>query len=211
MYGGRFVPASLIPPFDGAAFFASAGDGSRALVGRGFCGTWYPTEQTAVGVRWAICRLAYSHRWLPAPEVFYTAAIVLALVALCAFIRIRQKDTLTEGEHRWSTIWEMSLVTMGAALMLSAHYYYFVFLTLPLTAMAYHLVHPRQPLKLAALAGAYCLLSAFLIPLSLGSSVLGIDVWRFYVEHAVYLYGEIILVALVLWEYTAIGLREAPQ
>lgn len=211
MYGSRFILGSLIPPLDGAAFFAVAGDGSRALVGRGFCGTWYPTERTAVGVRWAICRLAYSHRWLPAPELFYTAAIVLALVSLCAFIRIRQKDTLTEGQHRWSTIWEVSLVTMGSALMLSAHYYYFVFLTLPLSAMTYHLASPRQPFKLAALAGAYCVLSAFLIPLSLGSSVLGIDVWRFYVEHVVYLYGEIILVALVLWEYTAISLREAPQ
>ena len=210
VYGSRFILASLIPPLEGATFMAKAGDANSA-VGQGFCGTWYQSEQTAVGVRWAICRLAYANRWLPAPEMFYAMTIILALAALCAFIRIQRKNTLTEGEHRWSTIWEMSLVTMGAALMLSAHYYYFVFLTLPLTAMAYHLAHAGQMVKLAALGGAYCLLSVFLIPLTLGSSVLGIDLWRFYVEHAIYLYGEIILVALVLWEYTAIGLRESPQ
>jgi len=210
VYGSRFILASLVPPLESATFAAQAG-GPPSPHGQGFCGTWYPSEQTAVGVRWAICRLAYSNRWLPAPEVFYAMTIVLALAALCAFIRIQRKDGLTESEHRWSTIWEMSLVTMGAALMLSAHYYYFVFLILPLTAMAYHLARGGQMIKLAALGGAYCLLSVFLIPLSLGSSLLGIDLWRFYVEHAVYLYGEIILVTLVLWEYTAIGLRESPQ
>jgi hypothetical protein len=135
----------------------------------------------------------------------------MALTALMAFIRIQQKPALTESEHRWSTIWEMSLVTMGAAFMLTAHYYYFIFLTMPMAALAYLLCSRRQPLKFAALAAAYGFLAVFLIPLSLGSTLLHIDLWRFYMDHTVYLCGEVILAGLVLWEYTAMSLRECAQ
>lgn len=208
--GGHFILTSLIPPLERAVFISREGVDNSA-VGEGFCHTWYQAEQTAVGVRWAICTLAYSHRWLPAPAVFYAIALMLGSAACLGFVLIQRRGQLSEDERRWSTICEMSLVMMGAAFMLSAHYYYFVYLTLPLTAVAYQYVRGGQWIKLGVLGGAYFLLSAFLIPLSIGSSLLGIDVWRFYIEHAVYFYGEMILMTLVLWEYMGIGLRGRAQ
>src|SRR5205085_156600 len=73
MYGGRFILSSLIPPFHPATFVTTAGDANSA-VGLGFCRNWYQSEQTAVAVRWAVCRLAYSYWWLSAPVLFYTIA-----------------------------------------------------------------------------------------------------------------------------------------
>lgn len=106
-------------------------------------------------------------------------------------------------------VWEVSLLTIGASLILRAHYHYFIYLTLPVTALAYRYAMSRAWLKLGCLAVAYELLTVFVVPVSLSSRLLGIDVWRFYFAHVVYFYGFLLLTGLLMWEYVAIGLGRA--
>ena len=49
------------------------------------------------------------------------------------------------------------------------------------------------------------MLGAFLVPVSVGSRVLGFDAWQFYTEHVLYLYGELLLVGLLVCEYLVIA------
>jgi Ni,Fe-hydrogenase I cytochrome b subunit len=48
---------------------------------------------------------------------------------------------------------------------------------------------------------AYLLLSAFVLPTSMLTRLTGIDVWALYIKGAWFLWGELLLVALLLHEY----------
>jgi hypothetical protein len=199
----QFILSRLIMPPQPSIFHSDAG----GWHGTGFCGIWYAAEQTAVGVQWAVCRLAFSHRWLSGWLLFYglvAAAGVCGCLGLFLFERL---INLSPQERQWSIIYEISLVTCAGAFVLNAHYYYFVYLTLPLSVLAHEYAQARAWSKLGALTLAYLLLGAFLLPFSLMSRLFGVNFWEFYLDHVLYLYGFLILVALLLREYVTIGLR----
>ena len=206
--GGTYIFKSLLPSFHGASYAPTLVKGrpaARGAVGRGFCRNWFESEETAVGVRWALCRLGYSHPWFPPTTLFWLLALGTSAAAAFGFARIRRLGALTEDERRWIIVYEMSLVVIAAALVLSAHYYYFLYLTLPLSALASRYLRQRLWIRFSWLALAYLLLTVFLLPLSLMTRLYGVNFWRFYLEHVLYFYGEAILIALLLWEYIAIG------
>ena len=205
----EFYAKGLLPKFEPASFVHEGVD-LVGTTGKGFCEGWVTPQTTMVSVRWAVCGLAYSHDWfLRAPVVFYGLSLILALAAALGFALAERRSDLGADERKFRIVWEVSLLTIGAALMLRAHYHYFIYLTLPITALAYQFAVTRAWVKLGWLASAYALLTAFVLPVSLSSRILGIDFWAFYTSHVLYLYGVLLLVGLLLWEYVAIGLRRA--
>ena len=206
----EYFATSLVPVLEEAWFFTDLRDSGvpidRGGVGHGFCKNWYESEETVVSAKWAVCRLAFTHSWVSAMVVFFALALLAASYAVRGFVGIERARPLTEHEARWSTVCEMSLVTIAAALVLSAHYYYFIYLTLPVSALALRYLRDREWLPFAWLTLAYLLLAAFLVPLSVMQRY-GVDFWRFYVDHVLYFYGELIIIALLLREYLLIGAR----
>lgn len=205
-YNGEFWTTLLIPKgMENAPTFTS-GEWSQDE-GRGFCNGWTLGQTTMVSVRWAVCGLMFHHRGFPAPLAFYSLSALFGLLAAAGFVMAERRGDLSADERKWRIIWEVSLLSIGAASMLRAHYHYFILLALPVNALAYYYATGRQWWKLATLGVAYLLLTAFVVPLSLSSRLFGLDFWGFYTRHVIYFYGFLILIGLLLWEYVAIGLR----
>jgi hypothetical protein len=197
--------ATLLPPLGGTPSFYWKG---VQWFGTGFCTNWFSDEQTFVGIPWAACWLAYAHPSFPAVAMYYGLGALGLAAGLLGFALLEGRAVMTEEERRWSILLELSLVTIAGALFLRAHYYYFLFLALPFSGLTYHYVRDRPWKALSCLALAYVLL-ALPLPISLISRVFGVDFWRFYIEHVIYLYGELILTTLILWEYIAVGLASS--
>ena len=58
---------------------------------------------------------------------------------------------------------------------------------------------------------AYALLGVFVLPISVLSAVLEVDVWRFYLETLLYLLGEVLLLAVVLGVYVELSFQVTPS
>ena len=56
---------------------------------------------------------------------------------------------------------------------------------------------------------SYVLISAFLIPTSILTRLTGIDTWAFFINGAWFMYGELLMTALLLREYSRLAV-EAP-
>lgn len=178
--------------------------------GIGFCHGWYPGQQTMVSVRWAVCGLDYANRWFPSRVVFFGLAALFSAAAALGFVLAERRHTWTAADRAFRIICEVSLIVFGAAFMMRAHYHYLVFLLLPIAALAYQYANNRQWTRLVCLGAAYVILSAFVVPLSVSSRLLGFDFWAFYTRHVLYLYGELTVVGLLFWEYLRLGMRRAP-
>jgi glycosyl transferase family 87 len=198
---GPFILTSLSTSGHATSIFA---DGEWR--GSGFCKNWHETEQTAVAVQWAFCRLTFAHPWIPTRLLFYGLSVLAGLAGFFALSQLDRK-VLPDDVRRFSIAVEVSLVTVASAFVLSAHYYYFIYMVLPVGVLAWRYVGERHWVRVGWLAMSYCLLAGFLLPVSATSRLLGVDFWRFYIEHVIYLYGELILIALLLYEYVALGLR----
>ena len=93
-----------------------------------------------------------------------------------------------------------------------SHYYYLSALTIPLVALLIRATSdaPIQKTRLALAVVAYALLGAFVLPISVLSAVFEVDFWRFYLGHQLYLFGEVLLLALVLREYVELSFQVTP-
>jgi Ca2+/Na+ antiporter len=166
-----------------------------------FCRQWVPGRGTQVSIRWAFCGL--DDRWpaFPARELFYALVLLLALVIVASgWSMARQR--FRPLEMKWAAIWQVSLLTIVGATLLHGHYYYLTLLLLPLLALLYrYLAAPTIPrARLALWAVAYVTLSAFMLPLPVLSSLVQRDAWAMYMDLNLYVFGELLLIALVVFE-----------
>lgn len=198
-----FVRDALLPLVEGRpSFFATFPTANgHALGGTGFCDRWEETNGTMVSVRWALCGINARHFWFPSRELFFASVLALGGAFLLGFWRHAHRPH-TELEDKWRTIWEVSLIVFGSTFLVRAHAYYEIVLLLPLTALMYRYAgYGATRFRVGLLAAAYLLLAGFVLPSSMLSALLRTDFWSAYLGHQLYMYGQIILVGLLLSEY----------
>ena len=61
--------------------------------------------------------------------------------------------------------------------------------------------------RLGLWLASYVLVSALVVPTGILSRLSGIDVWAWYFGGAWFLYGELLLTGLLLFEYSSLALR----
>lgn len=177
-----------------------------------FCRQWIWGRGTAVDIRWALCGLEYRVPAFSATAAF--AALIAGTAALFLWGAYRVESGIqTASTVKWATIWEFSILTIVGASFVHAHYYYLIVFLLPLSALLFsYAVRPqrRRGAKLTAWAITYILLNAFIVPTSWLSAMTHTDAWALYLDSGACLLGTLLLLALVLWEFTQVT-RRAPQ
>jgi hypothetical protein len=114
------------------------------------------------------------------------------------FERVVQRPADIE---RWRRALEFSIVTTVYSCFFFNHYYYLIVLIIPLAVLlTRYLTLPRTG-RLVAWTVAYVLLSAFVIPTSVLTQLSGVDVWAAYIKGAWFMWGELLLMYLLLREY----------
>ena len=166
---------------------------------------------TAVSLRAGLCAIQGVVSWFPAVSAFWILLISSSAVCLLSFITLeRRKLARNSTAGQWRTVLEFSLVLLAVVIPFHAHYYYLTVLLIPLTALAGRYFFGGMTSNLLSqiiLVAAYVLLSAFVVPVSVSSRLLGFDFWTFYLRHGIYAYGLVSLGALLIWEYSRLALR----
>lgn len=167
---------------------------------------------TAVSLRAGLCAIQGVVPWFSAVITFWVLLISSCAVCLLSFITLeRRKLSRNSMAGQWRTILEFSLVLLAVVIPFHAHYYYLTVLLIPLTALAGRYFFGGRAgnfLSQAILVAAYVLLSAFVLPISVSSRLVGFDSWTFYLQHGIYAYGLVSLGALLIWEYAQLALGE---
>jgi hypothetical protein len=170
------------------------------LYGTGFCYGWIEIETTLANVRHGLCSLSFSAPWLP-PHLVYLV-ICSAIAAAYLFTHFRfARDTRTVRHEMWRRALEFSIVTTVYSTFFFNHYYYLIVLAIPLNVLLVRYLATGSRAGLALWAAAYVCISAFVIPISVLTRATGVDVWAFYIKGAWFLWGELLLMALLLREY----------
>ena len=117
--------------------------------------------------------------------------------------------TLTKRSTRvvdaaWRDVLEFAIMTTICACFL-AHYYYLIVLVIPFTALLVRYLAENRWTALLIWLFAYASVSAFIVPPGIVTRLAGIDVWAAYIKGAWFLPGELLLIALLLWEYVRLG------
>lgn len=197
-----------------AGVFAVAGydfrpDGSGTLVGFGFCKAWYAKETANAGIRHGLCSVAAGWAWL-APNVAYLLLCgLVALVYFAAHRRFERDRSVSADRERWRRALEFSIVTTVCVCFFFTHYYYLVALIIPLSVLLVFYLSREDYLALIAWAIGYILLSAFVVPSRVLTFVFGTDAYRRYIEDSWFLWGELVLIGLLLREYVALSHQKA--
>ena len=180
--------------------------------GQQFCVAATGTE---VSLRAGLCAIQSGVSWFSAVTVFWVLLIASCAVCLRSFIAIeRCKVSRNSTAGQWRTILEFSLVLLAVVTSFHAHYYYLTVLLIPLTALASRYFFggvAGNPIGQVTVVGAYILLSAFVLPVSVSSWLVGFDSWSFYLTNGIYVYGLVALGALLIWEYAQLASRQAVQ
>lgn len=168
----------------------------------------YTQQSHDVSLRFGLCglneRLAF-----PVPVVYLAIVLTTFVVLGYGFFRLERAAPLPPEQERWRRTWELSAVVIAYMTFFYTHYYYLMILIVPLTAVMVH-AYQRRSTRLWLLWGSsYLLLSAFLIPWSAVMRWLEFDAFTWYLKTFLYLPGELILLATVLYEYTQIGRNDA--
>ena len=202
------VPAHAAQVFNVRDFgFRRGPDGW--LYGVGFCTGWLEIETTLSNVRHGLCSIASHTPWFYPNLVYLALCISVAVAYLFTHWKLERAAPLPEASERWRRALEFSIVTTVYTSFLFNHYYYLIVLIVPLNVLlTRYLSHPNRA-RLLAWVAAYFLISAFVIPMSVLTRVAGQDVWPIYVKGAWFLWGELLLVALLLREYRDLTYRSA--
>jgi hypothetical protein len=171
------------------------------MYGTGFCYGWIDSETTLANVRHALCSLSFGAPWLPAHVVYLALCFTVAVIYLVAFARLERAAPIAIETERWRRAVEFSIVTTVYSCFFFNHYYYLIVLVVPLAVLLTRYLSRGNRLRLALWATAYVLLSAFVVPTSILSRLSGADVWAFYVKGAWFLWGELLLISLLMREY----------
>lgn len=201
--GRDFFLTTLIAPMH-VSFESKLGP--ENATGQGFCKGWVRSDETYVSARWGMCGLIYTHQWNAGVAVFYATGLVLGALFLIGFVAAETRGELDSADQACRIVCEVALVVIGAALMLIAHFYYFVFLLIPICVLAHRFAARSAWVKLAWLATSYAVLGGVVAPALLMSRWLGTNFWAFYSAHSVYLSGLVILTCLIMLEYLSLGL-----
>ena len=177
-----------------------------------FCRQWVWGRGTEADVRWALCAIEYRLPLFSAKAMFFALVGGIAALFLWGAYRLESGQP-SAAAAKWATIWEFSILTIVGASFVHAHYYYLIVFLLPLAALLFWYTTRPQPArawKIALWAATYLLLNAFIVPTSWLSSVLHTDAWALYLDSGACLAGTLMLLALVVWEFTGLPVR-APQ
>jgi hypothetical protein len=177
----------------------------QSYFGTGFCYGWFETETTLSNVRHGLCSLAFRARWLPANVTYVVLCLAVATVYLVANARLERHRPLDPTNERWRRALEFSIVITVCSCFFFNHYYYLIALAVPFCVLLARYPTARNQMNLTLWAISYILLSAFVVPTSVLSRLSGADVWAVYIKGAWFLWGELILTALLLHEYWSLS------
>jgi hypothetical protein len=178
-------------------------DKAGELVGAGFCQGWFESETTLANIRHGFCTIAAAVPWF-APHIVY---LLLCAAIAAAYLVTHARLSRSPNASPWQTPLEFSIVTTVCACFFFAHYYYLIVLALPFAVLLTRYLSTDEHGKLALWVLAYVLISAFVIPTGILSRLAGIDVWAAFITGGWFLYGELLLVGLLMWEYWQLGVR----
>jgi hypothetical protein len=170
------------------------------LYGRGFCYGWIEIETTLANVRHGLCSLAFRAPWLPAHVIYLAVCGLIALVYLIAHFRF-PASTRPDSDDAWRRALEFSIVTTVYSTFFFNHYYYLIVLAIPLNVLLVRYLASGARARLAAWLIAYLCIGAFVVPTSVLTRATGIDIWALYIKGAWFLWGELLLMGLLLREY----------
>ena len=180
-----------------------------------FCRAWAPADSagTFASIRWGLCGLQAQGFWIPLPFSYFVLGGLTAFFGGLGFWGFEQSSQVSLESERWRRVWETSLVIIIYSTFFRGHYYYLSALTIPLVALLIRATSGAtiQKTRLALAVLAYALLGAFVLPISVLSAAFEVDFWRFYLDHQLYLFGEILLLALVLREYVELSFQVTPS
>jgi hypothetical protein len=177
------------------------------LQGVGFCNGWFETETTLTNIRHGLCGIAARVPAL-APNIIY---LLLCAAVAAAYLVTHWRLEHTSGVGRdvegWRRALEISILITICSCFFFSHYYYLIALVIPYSVLLVRFIANRQRAHIAAWALSYFLVSAFVVPMSILTRLSGTDMWARYVGGGWFLYGELLLVWLLMAEYWKIGLR----
>jgi hypothetical protein len=202
------VPAHAVQVFNVFDYEFRRGPGGW-LYGVGFCAGWFETETTLANVRHGLCSIASRTPWVYPHIVYLLLCISVAAIYLLTHSKLERRSPLADHDERWRRALEFSIVTTVYVCFLFNHYYYLIVLIVPLNVLLTRYLTRPNLWRLSAWAVAYASISAFVIPMSVLTRLAGEDVWPIYIKGAWFLYGELLLVALLLREYWEIAQRSA--
>ncbi len=179
-------------------------DGHRH--GVGFCLGWFASETTLANVRHGLCTLSAQAEWLP-PHIVYLGICLTIATAYLTTHRRLNRARLPEYDEAWRRALEFSIVITVCACFFFAHYYYLIGLVIPFNILLIRYLDEGRRGELAVWALAYFCVSAFVLPTGMLSRLTGADVWALYINGAWFLYGELLLMGLLLREYSRLGER----
>ena len=174
--------------------------------GVGFCEGWFASETTLANVRHGLCTLASHAGWFPPHIVYLAICIAVAAVYLATQWRLN-RIRLTDDDEAWRRALEFSIVTTVCACFFFAHYYYLIVLVIPFNVLLMRRLADRDWRALAVWAVAYVCVSAFVVPTGMLSRLTGVDAWAMFINGAWFLYGELLLMALLLRDYRRLAAR----
>jgi hypothetical protein len=167
-------------------------------------GWHYESNQHEVSIRFALCSMYESTPALPIVPIYLTL-IIATLAALATGYFRAERAALPDDAQRWRSTWELSAVLIIYTTYVYAHYYFLIFMIVPLTAVMVRAYEQRRIGLWVAWGTSYVLLSGFLLPLSLTSRLLGVDAFTLYLRTFAYLPGILLLLGTVLYEYITIS------
>ncbi len=187
--------------------YGFAPDAGGVLRGSGFCNGWFATETTLANVRHGLCALASTTPWIVPNLVYLLICVAVAVVWLHAYYHLARRPALPAHEEAWRRALEFSVVTTVCACFFFAHFYYLVVLVIPYGVLLVRYLATGHRGRLGLWLASYVLVSALVVPTGILSRLSGIDVWAWYFGGAWFLYGELLLTGLLLFEYSSLALR----
>ena len=169
------------------------------LTGQGFCEGWINGQSSLANIRHGLCTLASRHAWLHPSLIYLCLCAATAAVYLHAHARLERVGRPALEPRRRAI--ELSIVTTICACFVFGHYYYLIVLIIPFNLLLVFYVGGRRYRTCALWAAAYLLISPFVVPATILNRVTGVDVWALFTRHSLCLYGEVLLMGLLLNEY----------
>ena len=179
------------------------------LYGTGFCYGWIEIETTLANVRHGLCSLSFDAPWLPAHVIYLVICSLIAATYLVTHFRF-PATTQFGPDEMWRRALEFSIVTTVYSTFFFNHYYYLIVLAIPLNVLLVRYLTTDARWRLAAWATAYACIAAFVVPTSVLTRATGVDIWAFYIKGAWFLWGELLLMALLLREYWQLATAAKP-
>ena len=164
---------------------------------------------TFANLHTGVCAMLIGHDGA-AWAVYLGILLAMASAFVSAFImHERRRTALDAVDARWRKILEFSLFTVAGCAVVHAHYYYLGLLVLPLTVLLYRYAGGagglnRLRLSLAALA--YLILAVSVALPSVFTRLLGHATQGASLGYGIYVYGGVLLVGLLLWEYAELAM-----